>query len=266
MPAGFLNDIAPFIDEALGLRIGKSPRYGNKTNYLKLTEASASNFDGHRVIEKIYTTIESCRLKAVYRKAPSKRNWDLIRRRRLSSDPGKLEVTLERKIVDLEGENWSAQVPTSSGLWDHKQAKRSAIDLVHKSGDGSYEFIELKVESDTPLFAAMEILVYGILYIYSRIYAKPLGYKIEEKPLLKAEQIHLKVLAPRSYYNNCKLAWFERKIERGLSDFLRARQCHSLQMDFKFEAFLDCFDLKNLSDTNEIQKALNTRRLVYPPD
>lgn len=266
MPAGFLNDIAPFIDETLGLRIGKSPRYRNKTNYLKLSEASARNFDARRVIERIYATIESCRLTTIYCKAPSKHNWDLIPRRRTSADRDKLEVTLERDIVDLEGASWSAQVPTSSGLWDHKQAKRSAIDLIHKCGDDSYEFIELKIESGTPLFAAMEILVYGILYIYSRIYAEPLGYKVEEKPLLKAEQIHLKILAPEGYYANCNLDWLERKITRGLSDFLRACQCHHFQMDLKFEAFPKWFFevKKPYPSNNEIREALRTRHVVYP--
>lgn len=265
MPAGFLDDIAPFIDETLGLRIGESPRYRNKTNYLKLSEASARNFDVLRVVERIYATIESCRLTTTYCKTPSKHNWDLIPRRRISADRGKLEVTLERDIVDLEGASWSAQVPTSSGLWDQKQAKRSAIDLIHKCADDSYEFIELKIKSNTPLSAAIEILVYGVLYIYSRIHAEPLGYKVEEKPLLKAERIHLKILAPEAYYDNCNLEWLERRIERGLSDFLRVKQCH-LQMDLKFEAFPEWFfDVKKPYPTNdEIREALKTRHVIYP--
>ncbi len=261
MPSGLLNDIAPFIDETLGLIIGKSPRYGNKTNYLRLTEKSSTNFDGRRVIERIYATLESCRLTTSYRKAPSKHNWDLIPRRRPSADRDKLEVTLERDIVDLEGTSWSAQVPTSSGLWDQKQAKRSAIDLIHKCADDSYEFIELKIKSNTPLFAAIEILVYGIIYIYSRIYAESLGYKVEEKPLLKAKQIHLKILAPEGYYANCNLDWLERKLTHGLSDFLIARECHDFQMDLKFEAFPEWFfDVKKPYPTNdEIREALKAR-------
>lgn len=268
MPSSLLNDIAPFVDETLGLMIGKSPRYGNKTNYLRLTEKSATNFDGQRIIEKIYAAIESCRLKSTYCKAPSKRNWDLIPRRSASADPAKLEVTLERDIVDLGGESWSAQVPTSSGLWDHRQAKRSAIDLVHKCGDCSYEFIELKVKikSGTPLFAAMEILLYGVLYIYSRVNAEPLGYKIEEKPLFKAKRIHLKVLAPEGYYANCNLGWLEKRIERGLSDFLRSKQC-DLQMDLKFESFPKGFLAKKSYPSNsEICQALDARHVVYPLD
>ena len=97
---------------------------------------------------------------------------------------------------------------------------------------GWYELIELKTDDGggTPLFAAMEILQYGVLYIFSRENAQKLGYEGVE--LLKAKGIHLRVLAPADYYAPYNLSWLEKSIDRGLTSFLSK---FNFKMDFKFE-------------------------------
>jgi hypothetical protein len=114
--------------------------------------------------------------------------------------------------------------------------RRRSIDLVHKCGDKTYEFIELKLASDTPLYAAMEILKYGVLYIFCRQDERVSRYiHIHEKEnLLQAESIHLRVLAPARYYEKYDLAWLETSINSGLDNFLTQRR-FAFKMDFKFE-------------------------------
>jgi hypothetical protein len=73
--------------------------------------------------------------------------------------------------------------------------------LIHRCEEGVYELIELKVESNTPLYAAMEILQNAVLYIFYRERKKELeGEVAEPKDILRATVIHLRVLAPCNYY------------------------------------------------------------------
>ena len=160
----------------------------------------------------------------------------------------KLEVRLEREIVGInwpDGEDWFNQVPVASGLINDRSDKRRAIDLVHQREDGSYEFIELKVDSDTPLYAAMEILQYAILYMFARRNERIRG-AASEKRLLEATAIHLRVLAPCHYYNGYEqLDRLEDEICKGINRFLE-REKITLQMDFAFEAFPADFKLHKL--------------------
>jgi hypothetical protein len=88
---------------------------------------------------------------------------------------------------------------------------------VHNLAHGVWEFIELKVNSDTPLYAAMEILQYGLLFLFSRHHQQELQYDTS-KELLQATQIHLKVLAPSRYYTSNRagapyqLQWLEESL------------------------------------------------------
>jgi hypothetical protein len=72
------------------------------------------------------------------------------------------EVTLERAfmraLVEAGRNDWSNQVPLISGIAGSHAFKKRAVDLVHRHEDGSFEFVELKVNSDTPIYAAVEIL------------------------------------------------------------------------------------------------------------
>jgi hypothetical protein len=80
----------------------------------------------------------------------------------------------------------------------------------------------------------MEILQYGVLYIFSRENAATLGYEVGNG-LLGASEIHLKVLAPSEYYEDYELNWLDKSINLGLEGFLRQRD-RGFKTDFKFEA------------------------------
>jgi hypothetical protein len=132
--------------------------------------------------------------------------------------------------------------PASSGLCGSTQDKRRAIDLVYKNGFKEYTLFELKIASDTPLFAAMEILIYGILYIFTRQHIDELGYDNGEKVLLGAQTIHLRTLAPRKYYGGVDLTWLDEVINAGLTKYLSEQTEMSLKMDFGFVTIPDEFE------------------------
>ena len=80
-------------------------------------------------------------------------------------------------------------MPTASGLWDHTADKKRAVDLVRRFGDGCFELIELKVNSHTPLRAAVEIVQYTLLFCLARDrYAEQ---DLACKELLQAKEVHL---------------------------------------------------------------------------
>lgn len=272
MSKSILSDVGDIIDGAFGLKridgqgIGKAPHFRHRESCRTVSNEPVPYFDGkaNALIRKMYEKIES-NLNAD--RSPSKKNWCLRKsyaktgESKAKNRDKKIEVKLERKIVTIP-DGWFNQVPTASGLVNKHSDKRGSIDLVHRCDGSSYEFIELKVRSDNPLFAAMEILQYGILYILARTnkQVKDVG---EDKKLLKAKAIHLKVLAPTNYYKEFKLEWLESGINDGLKHFLVETNCGFL-MDFEFEAFPSCFSLSPFPTVEVIRKALKARKPVYP--
>ena len=147
------------------------------------------------------------------------------------------EVTLERAIVSAarsQGRtDWSNQVPIASGMIAGGGDRRRAIDLVHRRGPDAFDFVELKVGSDNPLYAAVEILKYGFVWLLSREHHARLGY--EGKLLIEASDVRLSVLAPHSYYNGLALDWLEAGLLRGVMALGADRQ--EIRLSFAFEAF-----------------------------
>jgi hypothetical protein len=147
-----------------------------------------------------------------------------------------LEVTLERALICALLEDgridWSNQIPLISGIAGPHAFKRRAVDLVHRQGEGSFEFVELKVNSDTPVHAAVEILVYGLLWLLSRRDRQALGYPAG--PILDAPRLALSVLAPRSYYNRYSVEPLASALNDGLVEL---GEQHGVTMGFGFTAF-----------------------------
>ena len=277
MPESILKDIGKIIDEALGLKncgIGKEPHYKHKTSCRKLSELARPTFDASALIKKIYDKVEfNWSEGANY--SPSKENWRFESRRNIDESNGDPEIKLERAIVSTQPQpptNWANQTPTSSGFVGQGADKHRNIDLIHRCEDGAYEFIELKVNSGTPLYAAMEILQNAVLYIFSRENERKMEWgSAKQKLLREATVIHLRVLAPYSYYEGYNLNWLEVNICNGLKAFLAGRM-PKLQMDFRFDAFPPWFSsdyaktiCKDLSkkQADSIRMAVDNRRPIY---
>ena len=133
---------------------------------------------------------------------PSFENWRHERQTYIGNVNKSPEVILERAIATLaefgDLPEWYNQIPVASGLLNGKSDKRAALDLVRVEGDTA-ELIELKWNSDTPLFALFQVLGYGLALLLSRQNAEVFGYS--GRPLMEARRLSLVVLAPAQYYS-----------------------------------------------------------------
>ncbi len=148
------------------------------------------------------------------------------------------------------GSDWANQVPVASGVVRSSAERRRAIDLVHKRDEGHYEFIELKIASDTPLYAALEIISYVGVWLLSR--NGECG-----KPLLEAERIDARVLAPAAYYAPFSLGPLEQRLNKELHEY-GAR--FGTALSFGFELLPDGFQPLPGYEDADILPLLDGRR------
>lgn len=248
MNNGILKGVDEVIDDILGVTsIGKtSPHYRNKEACDQLHRVPLKNFAAD-LLKKVYNQIETNWENRLRKKPPSPENWRFKPNEIIDKQNKNLEIQLQRAIVKIErnmpqdARKWTNHVPTASGLWDHKCDKHRAIDLVYVCpGRNRYdvvEFIELKVNRSGgyPLYAAIEVLLYGMLYIFSRRRLKEMEYDVTKQPLLRAKEIHLVVLAPFKYYDGYQFEWLEGEVTNRLRKFIRESEGYT--MDFQFQAF-----------------------------
>ncbi|SEP49342.1 hypothetical protein SAMN02990966_07294 [Rhodospirillales bacterium URHD0017] len=142
------------------------------------------------------------------------------------------EVVLERAIAAACGRtgrtDWANQVPVASGLIAGAADGRRAIDLAHQCGERHFELIELKIASDTPLYAAIEIIGYGCIWLLARAYPPSL-----KSAILEADHVDLRVLAPMDYYTRYDLTELEAALDRGCRAL---GQAQGVTMTFAFHA------------------------------
>jgi len=237
-----LRGVDSIVDDWLGLApVGKPPFYRHRTAANALSTRIAPIEGAGEFLQASYQQIHSNWQAAVEtgRSRSSSENWRWKQHLDLGVANVSPELLLERKIVNLGGENWSNQMPVASGLTGSASNKRNAVDLVHRENETSYSFIELKVDSDTPLFAAIEILFYGLMFIWSKDNSHFLGYRDSLPPVLQATDVRLCVLAPESYYNRFNPEWLALAVNEGLHD---VNQGKDLNMNFEF-CTLSSFDL-----------------------
>lgn len=224
------------IDRSLGvLDIGKPPHHRHKSSALKLN-AKPYRFDAHELCQLMLMRIEqnwTCARSEGIARIPSQENWRWEKQTYISAGNRSQEKLIEKGIAVDCDESWVNQVPTASGLMDSTSERHCNIDLIHRVAQNEFEFIELKYDSDTPVFGAFELLKYSMLYLFSRKYATVLGYSLESRPLLAAESVHLCVLAPYAYFGQYTLQWLQASLNQALSE--REFLPQGLKMDFRFE-------------------------------
>ena len=197
---GILTGVGVEIDARLpeGWKAGSAPHFSHKSTYLALLETGINqSVDFSGLIRGIDACIR-CNFDGRKRKSPSGKNWRFEARPKISPKNKSPEVCLERAIVRLQKrKEWANQSPVASGVISDTSDKGRHVDLVREIERNSiYELIELKWDANNPFFAAMEILCYGLVYLIYR--EKFLAS--EKQPLLKANTIRLRVLAPSAYY------------------------------------------------------------------
>jgi hypothetical protein len=95
------------------------------------------------------------------------------------------------------GDGWSNQIPVASGFTGSHEDSKRAIDLGWDKNKETAVFVELKWETDHPIYAAFEIFNYGMLYLFARRF---LTADYRTSPWMGKEQILLTVLAPAAFY------------------------------------------------------------------
>jgi hypothetical protein len=190
---------------------------------------------------------------------PSRENWRTKRVTTLSDHNKSPEVMLERAVAIL-GESgilpdWLNQVPVASGFINGRFDKRAALDLV-KLKDDTAQFVELKWESDTPAYAAFEVLRYGLVYLFSRVNAAKFDYA--DRSMMRVNHVDLQVLAPAVFFNKHDLAQLERDLDHAVDKFSRQKTSDQLSMGFEFLAFPPEFELP-FSDGAEVRAACEAK-------
>ena len=193
---------------------------------------------------------------------PSTENFRWFKPQLTISDANRSqEVTLERALVGaccrLGRTDWANQVPLVSGLAGPRAYKRRAIDLVRKISDGQFEFVELKIGSDTPLYAAAEIVLYGLLWLHARHRGGEHSRSIN--PILDAGSIELSVLAPSAFYRQSDTGGISALFNSGLAALAH---CHGVKISLKFTAFPDAFTWPAAVEDEDLVRLFDNRRPV----
>ncbi len=272
-PKSILYGVDDVIEKWLGItgnndygKGKKDPRYSSKTAAKKLTKQSVNVnelFPAKQILDKIQSNWD-----AGGKKRRSKENWRW--EPRLKLDPrNKGEKELEKLAAFLlEESEWTNQIPVCSGLMPEYDEVHRAIDLGRKISDNKFEFIELKFRLENgnltgdrhPLYAALELLEYGMLYLFAR--ANELIEK--SKDLRQAGTVHLVVLGPEAWYSEYNdFQWLANAINKGLDSLLKTEWCASKQevvMSLCFRKINEEF----IEPYNQLKKGIESFRSVFP--
>lgn len=204
-----------------------------------LDDPGSADRDFAALVSTLYDRIESNHAGRL----PSQENWRSKRVTTLSDHNESPEVLPERAVAMLGGAGklpgWLNQVPVASGLINDRLDKRAALDLV-KLDDDAARFVELKWGSDTPAYAAFEVLRYGLVYLFSRVKME-FGYA--DRRMMRVNRIDLQVLAPAVFFDKHDLKWLERALDHAVDDLSRRNTSDRLSMGFEFLAFPPEFEL-----------------------
>jgi hypothetical protein len=255
--AAIFEGVDDLIDQALGVsHVGSAPHYRHKTAAL-LLGLKPPSLNMANLLDSIRNELFQnwSQGQERRRRRASPKNWRWKKNPRIAKANTSVEKRCEKAIAAQCGGDWVNQVPTASGLINGTSERHCNIDLVHRAGPHEYEFLELKYGDGTPLFAAFEILKYGMLYVFSRAFMMELGYTFEEKRVLAAHDVHLCVLAPAEYYSGFEVKWLEDEINIGL----RALTAGRYRVDFRFESMRWPLD-------GNVMSAIASRSRVYKVD
>lgn len=253
-----LNGVDAIVDTWLGVNhIGSAPHYRHRRAQQVVSSRAAVLSDPAVFIGDLLATIERnwTLSRASSNTRPSAENWRFLKRLDIAERNTSPEVTLERRIAAVTGDEWANQMPTASGLTGLAFDRHRHVDLVQRQSEDAYTFYELKVAADTPLFAAIEIVLRGLLYLFARRHLGDLGYTLQAKPLLGARRVQLRVLAPAAFYGGANLRWLETALNDGFRQLLTNAADGDIAMDFALLAFPPAF-VWPCSDA-ELQHALD---------
>jgi hypothetical protein len=170
----------------------------------------------------------------------------------------RLEKQLQKQIATcFKGEGWGNDIVTASGLINAR-GRQMNIDLAHQITDG-FEFIELKLKSNTPYDAALQILRYGAVYMLYRLEPE-LASRLKFREMIDAKRIVLEVLAPLEYYSPCDLdlRTLQTQLNREVKTFAKHSET-DVDLSFRFMAFPSDFSYEPGMNCKSIRDAVSRR-------
>jgi hypothetical protein len=252
-------DLFAGIDDLIKNRLGVTKHYRTITAARELADKT-STINGEEFVNALFDGLRNYWLRAPPAAKASKENfrWRVPKCDYDKGENKSPETILERKLMcacEKAGrDTWSNQVPVLSG--------RRAVDLVNKIS-GGFEFIELKVESNTPLHAAIEILINGIFWLLARQDRTHPNYP--DNPILNSSTLCLSTLAPEIFYTNLPSSSFASALNSGVSAL---GERHDVVMRFqqmKFpEGVLWRAVVNDEVNDKELLNWLDSRKLVEP--
>lgn len=255
-------DLFTGIHDLINAHFGVSD-YRTKTS-LRLVAQASGAIDGKAFVQSLFDLLRENWLHALPNARVSRQNFRWRDPQlRISDRNSSLEVTLERALiraaVNSGRVDWSNQVPVVSGIAGARAYKRQAIDLVHDLQDCGFEFVELKIKSNTPLHATIEVLIYGLFWLLSRQSKIALGYP--DNPILDAPVLQLSTLAPADFYVRLNPSGLADAIDRGVHAL---GQRHGVTMRFRQMAFPQTFRWPAAVTRSELLSWLDCRELIAP--
>ena len=257
-----------------GMGSGKYQRVGSLR---LLLQSNLDRLDAAALVRSLYQhMLARCQNESGnFSRRASSENWRFTLNTRISTRNTSREKQVEKRIARLAQEGqlsrneWANQVPVASGLLDHKADEKACLDLVQQTGSGRFDFIELKMSTGSghALFAALEVLRYGVVYLLSRRSARDLGYVVGGPGLLGAERVRLVVLAPAEYYRGASQELLQSlcsALNAGLAAECPREGLSGLRMEIDFEQFADSFEWP-CSDDELIRAVLGRRRVLADP-
>ncbi len=168
----------------------------------------SSLFAGTRDMEDVGEIYDQMKANCPHPSSNSKSLWKLRRATYICASSPKKETMLEKAVAMLADNchmpTWFNQCPTASGITDSSRNKKSSVDLVHWNESTKHaRLVELKWESNDPLYALCEVLQYGAAYVFCRAHRGKLP--LQDRPLMDARHVALEVAAPAHYYDGCEV-------------------------------------------------------------
>lgn len=194
-------------------------------------------------------------------RSESKQNWrEELRENRDPSNKSE-EVRLERALAstsESRRSGWSNQVPVASGLMGQRRDRRRCIDLLRRNGTAC-DFVELKVKSNNPAFALVEVLLYGVVYLAQRWNAELRSDGSKNCAIFDAASVGLRVLAPRTYFHGFELGWLERELTNGLEEVTN-KNGPKMRLSSHWSPGFETWDSKILGDAMGLRSMLDFSR------
>lgn len=237
-------------DAAICCVLGKEVTHFNqlkqRTTYRRIASRPVPEVELVELTRRLFQLI-GCNLNG---RRPSEQNWRWERQiAQVNPKNRSPEIVIERAVAflaenkllkDASGHEmvWCNQIPVASGLINGRAHKRAAVDLATIL-DGKLELYELKWKTDTPVYAAFEILRYGLAYLLCRTKLAYAG------PTMTVHALGLNVLAPHWYYETEKgeekildLTWLQAGLDAGIRAVAQeeVKRPPNFQASFRFLA------------------------------